>query len=1161
MMFSLDCSIYSYMPFCIRRWMLSSLFIIFAVAVGGCSEDQSGDASVEQREQQATEPFVAEVMNEQGTDYLEDDVLQEDLADVHMEIDQADTPHETYTGIDLRVAGDTVRQLSSGDIPFTHDFEDVDLSEFDAVATRTPIDVVVHFDSGETLTSRDTVAVDTRGPAVSALQSESEIEPTIYWNLGVPQMVDMEIPASGSTNVQKALNFLSQYPDLYRISDPTDSLVPEEVTETEDGMTTVMFRQHMRGLPVSRSYLTVVMQDGNVISTLGRYYDDRTLNLVSEQVDEFLESNGIAPWDAEQTAREAFSEEMDVSESWVVGKTRGLVFPLVSLSWSDFKLSSVQADEFIRVVWRVSLQAIENDTQMPLQTTVYVDSTVDEVIAMSDEYPTSVQHQGYFESEIDNAQGTGSGLACYQANAKDAVCEGHSGDASQDCPNAVSDAQNAFEFMDTHDGFIYDALGVDGLMAPLRIYPAVVNTTKPKSSTAMYARPCNEMWFKSDIDQNHIGADTVWHESTHMLVAGAGGFFHGVHVFGKKFKKWTPKLSFQKKAKHRRLEPVALNEHYAQTYEELVGVWSAGNGSSAYNIYDIEPNHRNDLSSFSDPHDKAALFDQVIGHLVEGGTLNGYNFGSPHLTVREAAELMYDARDWNFIGKSASFSDYARGVTRMAKYFVRHSPKWGYDWYCRIRNGFAVAGYRTHLLDSDCDGTPDNIKSPSCANYKGTKGDMDGDNIKNPCDPDIDGDGVLNKNEDPGCERMLPIEDDETQTVDLPSTSSHRDREWDCETGDVGCGDGKADACSDPDGDGVRSDKDDCPYSLPAAGNSSHVDTDGDGYSDACDVDDDGDGVDDVSDNCIDTPNPGQADADWDGTGDLCDDRDGDGIVDVNDNCPDISNHDQKDPDNDGQGNPCDSDDDDDEIQDSDDLCPRLHKSKVPDGEHSDGDGDKVGDQCDNCPEDSNPSQADNDARNDTGNPRDSNSGGDKCDNDDDNDGVIDSNDNCSKIANPNQDEKKCSYDDYARMKRNGVTAQHIGMGSSLNNFPTDPLRINKIPAGVCEETFCEPGQPFPDGVERKISISARHKFVAVLTNGDGEVMFSSEAVYDETSGAYEAEVTWKPEKGSNWPSSSSPTEHVYTESYYIRAIGKAEGGTERHEEEYQLTHSLQEGQ
>ncbi|XLS29433.1 T9SS type A sorting domain-containing protein [Flavobacteriaceae bacterium M23B6Z8] len=53
-------------------------------------------------------------------------------------------------------------------------------------------------------------------------------------------------------------------------------------------------------------------------------------------------------------------------------------------------------------------------------------------------------------------------------------------------------------------------------------------------------------------------------------------------------------------------------------------------------------------------------------------------------------------------------------------------------------------------------------------------------------------------------------------------------------------------------------------------------------------ADDDNDGIPNATDNCPDTPNPNQADADNDGVGDVCDDDDdNDGVTNDNDLCPD----------------------------------------------------------------------------------------------------------------------------------------------------------------------------------------------------------------------------------------------------------------------------------
>jgi hypothetical protein len=111
--------------------------------------------------------------------------------------------------------------------------------------------------------------------------------------------------------------------------------------------------------------------------------------------------------------------------------------------------------------------------------------------------------------------------------------------------------------------------------------------------------------------------------------------------------------------------------------------------------------------------------------------------------------------------------------------------------------------------------------------------------------------------------------------------------------------------------------------------------------------DSDGDGVVSGSDNCPDDPNPGQADADGDGVGDVCDvqcdnglDDDGDGLVDFPDDpgCP-AASFDDEDP-------PCGNgaDDDGDGLVDLDDPgCANVawptESPACDDGADNDGDG------------------------------------------------------------------------------------------------------------------------------------------------------------------------------------------------------------------------------
>ena len=130
------------------------------------------------------------------------------------------------------------------------------------------------------------------------------------------------------------------------------------------------------------------------------------------------------------------------------------------------------------------------------------------------------------------------------------------------------------------------------------------------------------------------------------------------------------------------------------------------------------------------------------------------------------------------------------------------------------------------------------------------------------------------------------------------------------------------------------------------------------------------DGAGDVCDNCVDRPNPEQADGDGDGRGDACDacpaiaddaaDGDDDGTSDACDNCPEVAN-DQRDLDGDGEGDLCDADADGDGFDnDEERACAGdpFDALSLP----ADADGDGVCDGFDNCPDVANADQADRDA-------------------------------------------------------------------------------------------------------------------------------------------------------------------------------------------------------
>lgn len=148
--------------------------------------------------------------------------------------------------------------------------------------------------------------------------------------------------------------------------------------------------------------------------------------------------------------------------------------------------------------------------------------------------------------------------------------------------------------------------------------------------------------------------------------------------------------------------------------------------------------------------------------------------------------------------------------------------------------------------DRDRDGVPDGSVSqpvdncPSLPNPD--QDDLDGDGEGDTCDPDDDGDAVIDAEDN--CPRVANPEQE-----DLDAN-------------------GLGDACEgDADGDGVGDHLDNCRDAM----NPDQADLDGDERGDACDVDDDGDGVLDVDDNCPQTPNPDQFDSGGSPAGNACD--------------------------------------------------------------------------------------------------------------------------------------------------------------------------------------------------------------------------------------------------------------------------------------------------
>jgi hypothetical protein len=154
----------------------------------------------------------------------------------------------------------------------------------------------------------------------------------------------------------------------------------------------------------------------------------------------------------------------------------------------------------------------------------------------------------------------------------------------------------------------------------------------------------------------------------------------------------------------------------------------------------------------------------------------------------------------------------------------------------------------------------------------------------------------------------------------------------------------------DADGDGVRDEYDNCVQTK----NGDQANADRDRLGDRCDGDADGDGVANPlpypqptqagHDNCPLVPNPDQAKAAANPKyGEACYvDSDGDTDPDPLDNCPGTFNADQADYDYDRTGDVCDPDDDEDGEFDAVDNCRLTYNY-----DQADADGDGIGSACD----------------------------------------------------------------------------------------------------------------------------------------------------------------------------------------------------------------------
>jgi len=420
--------------------------------------------------------------------------------------------------------------------------------------------------------------------------------------------------------------------------------------------------------------------------------------------------------------------------------------------------------------------------------------------------------------------------------------------------------------------------------------------------------------------------------------------------------------------------------------------------------------------------------------------------------------------------------------------------------------------------DSDGDGVADSSDNcPQIANPN--QEDIDGDNTGDVCDPDIDGDNLLNDMDN--CDGPTVNWDSGDISLDMDQDGCHDASEDDDDDGDGvddvddGCSgtsfkqqwssnsasDHDSDGChdtdedDDDDNDGIDDDMGDmCLRGLAnwgirnGAADYSHDatrDHDVDGCEDESeDDDDDNDGIDDDDDRCKDGETGWASIPSVDGDADGCkdatedDDDDNDGILDGDDACSPGAMGWLSSNTTDLDGDGCrdldeDDDDDGDGIADSNDACPNgatgwISSSATDidgDGcrdldEDDDDDGDGFLDEDDDCPQGETGwfSNEINDV--DRDGCRDSDE-----DTDDDNDSVHDDYDECPNTPEDEPvDIAGCGWYTQQDSDNDGVTDDH-------DNCPGTPSQLIRDTFAAefgseVDEIGCWPGEINSDGDE-----------------------------------------------------------------------------------------------
>lgn len=675
--------------------------------------------------------------------------------------------------------------------------------------------------------------------AMERLRTASTVPAEILMENGVPEAVRARVRVDGSTPVERALDYLRDYRDLYRLAGSASGLGVRGVVSLGEGAAeAVTLYQSYRGIPVYGAEIVIPIAGAEALGSVGALRPDVAVATVPS----------VTPEAAEDAARDGDPTLIPAARSQLV------VFDPSLLG------IAAAADGAAHLAWRVVLGGARQEE-------VFVDAASGEVLLR--------MSQGQDASGID-VKTNDNLLSTYGIGCVYAGREPDAGDADA--------AAAAAHFATTYDWY-FDLLGrisYNGVGAPIDaiVHSRFEDADGEEVVNAHWVPVCAAFEFSTGMAVD----DVVAHEFTHAVTQ---------HRSGLKYFGASGALN----------ESFSDVMAFFQTGDPLIGEASAKGvlRSVADPTVGDQPSHASDFEI--PPPDATLTYPDHGGVHSNSGIPNliAYRIarGDGYVGIGDerAAKLYYTALALH--SPTSDFDQHLFAVV-LAAGILGFSPREVCE-ISSIFSGSGIDSVGDECAgvdsDADLDGVDDAIDN--CLGQPNPlQADQDGDNAGDKCDADRDGDGLADsgpsgvKDNCPMVANPLqedfnangvgaacdPSEDGDIDNDHVGDAVDNCPHDFNSRPQPDVARDGEGDACDpDLDGDGISTNDDNC----PDVANADQADGDGDRLGDACDpcasVADSGiawSTIDYFTDSgeFVTDVRPLIADSDGDGLGDACDD-------------------------------------------------------------------------------------------------------------------------------------------------------------------------------------------------------------------------------------------------------------------------------------------------